>query len=333
MRSASSPPAPHRVPRRPLRTPARAPRHRPVDSARPSVPSATERFRTLDRYRVEREWKRYEGTPQRDLFRELRTRFLLRHRPVFGWSVDVGSGPGRFAAALGGSPDHRVLLDLSREMLLAARTRGESRSPVPSLVRGDGGRAPFRGRRFSQVVALGNPLGFAGEGSERLLESLRALVAPGGTLLLEIVCGPGERSRYLSRLPPGAIRRLLAAPVNLVRTRAEREGFRREPRPERTVSNFRRHDPIEVLRGLTVDGFEPVEVLSVAPCLGADAARIAAVRPDPMAWARLLELEEQIGRVPARRTNAVALLIAAVRTQNGAAPRAGSPAPAIQAIK
>jgi SAM-dependent methyltransferase len=313
MRIADPEPEPHRAPRR--SGPAR---HRAVSddrplSGRPSPASATERFRTLDRYRVEREWKRYEGTPQRDLFRELRARFLQRHRPDDGWAVDVGSGPGRFADALGGAPPRRVLLDLSAEMLRAARTRTSERALAPALVRGDGAEAPFPAGRFAQVVALGNPLGFAGESSDRLFASLRSLVAPGGTLVLEIVCGPGERSRYLGRLPPGAVRRLLAAPVNLVRTRAEREGFRREPHESRAGSGFRRHSAAEVLETLRSDQFRPTEVLSVAPGLGADAERIAAVRPDPLAWLRLLELEEQIGRAVSRRSAAAALLIAAIR--------------------
>jgi SAM-dependent methyltransferase len=314
MRMSEPDPESHRLPRRTLASRTRPAGHGRPATVRPDPASASERFRTLDRYRVEREWKRYEGTPQRDLFRELRNRFLLRHRPSTGWSIDIGSGPGRFAGVLGGTPDRRILLDLSEEMLHAARERAPTTRPTAALVRGDGSAPPFREGRFSQVVALGNPLGFAGDGSDRLFDSLRALVAPGGTLLLEIVCGPGERSRYLARLPPGAIRRLLAAPVNLVRTRAEREGFRREPSEPRRSSEFRRHDCAEVLELLTSRGFRWTEVLSVAPGLGADAERVAAVRPDPLGWLRLLELEEQIGRAPNRYPAAAALLIAAVRT-------------------
>ncbi|MCI4354882.1 MAG: class I SAM-dependent methyltransferase [Thermoplasmata archaeon] len=281
---------------------------------RPAPASASERFRTLDRYRVDREWKRYEGTPQRDLFRELRARFLERHRPSEGWAVDIGSGPGRFASVLGGRPSHRVLLDLSLEMMRSARERQIEAPDGAIVVRGDGGNPPFREGQFAQVVALGNPLGFAAERSDQLLDQLLRLVAPRGTLVLEIVCGPGERSRYLARLPPGAVRRLLAAPVNLVRTRAEREGFRRESRERRPTSEFRRFSPSEILPRLEAGGFEPNEVLSVAPALGADPERVAAIRPDPLAWVHLLEVEELIGRVPARRAAAAALLIAARRT-------------------
>ena len=305
------------VPRRSRRPPTVAPSRPSSPSplrARPAPASAAERFRTLDRYRVDREWKRYEGTPQRELFRELRTRFLERHRPSGGWAVDVGSGPGRFTSSLGGTSSRRVLLDLSLEMLRAARGRLDDDARPAALVRGDGGQPPLRPHRFAQVVALGNPLGFAAEASDRMLTNLAELVAPGGSLILEVVCGPGERSQYLSRLPPGAVRRLLVAPVNLVRTRAEREGFRREPRAARPGSEFRRFAAEAVLRELESLGYHISEVLSVAPALGLDAGRIAAARPDPLAWVHLLELEEQIGRVPARRAAAAALLIAAERT-------------------
>ncbi len=314
MRTEENGPAAHRSPRRAPPPRSRGVVRRSPVHERPSPASASERFRTLDRYRVEREWKRYEGTPQRDLFRELRERFLERHRPVDGWALDVGSGPGRFAPLLGGTPAKRILLDLSLEMLRAARPRVAERGGAAHLLRGDGAHPPLRGARFAQVVALGNPLGFASEGSDRLLSSLLQLIAPGGTLVLEIVCGPGERSRYLARLPPGAVRRLLVAPLNLVRTRAEREGFRRESREPKTGSEFRRHAPGEILARLESEGFHAIEVLSVAPVLGADAERIAAARPDPLAWVRLLELEEQIGRSPHRRAAAAALLIAARRS-------------------
>ncbi|HEY6238855.1 MAG TPA: methyltransferase domain-containing protein, partial [Thermoplasmata archaeon] len=172
--------------------PRRAPPRRPAGQRRPTSrhPAETsqlprERFLRLDRYRVDREWKRYEGTPQRDLFRELRIRFLERHRARGRWSVDVGSGPGRFSPLVGESGGRAVQLDLSREMLSFARDRAGARSgrrPL-DLVRGDVLRAPLRPGKFAEVAVLGNGLGFAGEASDRFLDAAIGLVAPGGTLL------------------------------------------------------------------------------------------------------------------------------------------------------
>ena len=167
---------------------------------------------------------------------------------------------------------------------------------------------------FDEVVALGNPLGFSEEAADAFLDTILSLVAPGGTLLLETVAGPGERATYLSRLPPGAVRRLLAAPTRAVLPRVEREGFR----PEATAraaetKGFRRFGPVEVHSRLSRAGLEVVEAMAVAPCLGFEPSRVDAVRLDPTAWGHLLDLEEELGRRPARLRHAAALLVAAIR--------------------
>lgn len=281
------------------------PAHRPVASAR-------ERFVGLDRYRVEREWLRYEGTPQRELFRELRARFLERHRRSDGWTLDLGSGPGRFAPYLGRPDRGPVLVDLAREALRFARAN-EGGGPSAGLVRGDALRPPLRPGRFACVVALGNPLGFSEGRAGEFLDQAIPLLAEGGTLLLEVVCGPGETSRYLSRLPPGAVRRLLAAPVNLVRGRLLREGFLRAAPRRAEGGAFRRFAPAEIRGELAARGLELVDAMGVAPCLGADPERVAAVRPEALAWLHLFELEESVGRLEDRQESAAALLLAARR--------------------
>jgi Methyltransferase domain len=306
----------------------RLPVHRPRPLPTAPVPApgedgrARDRFRDLDGYRVSREWKRYEGTPQRDLFRELRGRFLERHRGVGRWALDVGPGPGRFTPWIGGPGTRRVLLDLSQEMLKEASRRVAHLAPgEPSvdLVRGDGAHPPFRDRQFAEVVLMGNVVGFAEGEAVPLLRASLALVDAGGTIAVETVAGPGERSRYLARLPPGAVRRLLAAPVNLVRPRVEREGFRAEP-ADRTASTFRRMPETEVREAFRAAGVEPTEALAVAPALGSEPDRVAAVRTEAAAWRRLLELEEVLGRTAGRRERAAALLVAGVRPLDPPSP-------------
>ncbi len=306
--SATTAPSPPKLRPRSSRGVARP---RPASGHRP-VPATQARFRDLDRYRVEREWLRYEGTPQRDLFRELRARFLERHRDRQGWSLDLGSGPGRFAPYIGAGDATTVLVDLSLEMLRFAHEVAPG-PRAPSLVRADALAPPFRPAAFTAVVALGNPLGFAGGLAEKLLDHASRLVRPGGVLLLEAVAGPGESSTYLRRLPPSAVARLLAAPLNLVRSRLLREGFRSGvPRKEET-GEFRRFSPDELARALAARGFKVEERLAVAPCLGGDPERVAAVRPDGHAWRNLLELEETVGRLPDRWPRAAAWLVAARR--------------------
>ncbi len=304
------------------RTP-RAPPRRPVrvlPSPPPPPEPARERFRHLDDYRIRREWERYEGTPLRDLFRELRERFLLRHRPAQnGLAAEIGPGPGRFTARVGHPEDRRVLLDLSRSML--ERARAVSGVGRLRLVQGDAVRPPLRPGSFHQVVALGNLVGFAGEEALELVGALAGLVAPGGTLVLETVAGGGERSRYLHRLPPGAVARLLHAPVRAVQPRVEREGFVPLRWEVRGSSGFLRLGPTAVRDRLAQAGLRVVEVLAVAPLLGSDAARIPRPGDDPVAWSHLLELEEAVGRAPARQERAAALLVAAERPGSPTDPR------------
>jgi len=262
---------------------------------------------------VDREWKRYEGTPQRDLFRVLRERFVSRYPTDGGWVLDVGCGPGRFLPGLGGPRARAAGLDLSTEMLRAARHRLRGDRASTGLFLGDARFPPVRRESLGLVAVLGNTIGFAGPQAAEVVAQAAALVRPGGFLLLETAPGPGERSRYLARLPPGAVRRLLSAPLNLVRARIEREGFALEARPT-PRSGFQRVGPDLLRRSLASQGFTVREMTAVAPCLGADATRVAAVQPDGTAWRRLLEVEEAIGRSPARLAPASALLVAAERT-------------------
>jgi SAM-dependent methyltransferase len=279
------------------------------------VPPARERFRGLDEYRIEREWKRYEGTAQRDLFRQLRVRFLLRHAVKDGLAVEIGPGPGRFTPHVGRRGVRRVALDLSDGMLRSLRRRWDptSQGPLPHLVRADGVHPPLRPGSALEVVAMGNQVGFAGPEAPRLLLEALRLLAPGGTIILESVAGPGERSRYLARLPPTAVGRLFRSPVRLVRSRIEREGFEAEPDPDPDRHGFRRVGPGEIRRVLRNVGVDVVEAMAVAPALGFEQDHADAVEADPVAWGNLLEVEEELGRLPARCLAAASLLVAGVR--------------------
>ncbi|MCI4366569.1 MAG: class I SAM-dependent methyltransferase [Thermoplasmata archaeon] len=285
------------------------------------TPSPTERFRALDGYRVSREWARYEGTAQRELFLELRLRFLRRHRLGPGPTVDLGSGPGRFSDALGGADAPKVLVDLSKVALQQARDRpsdGRRVAPPRHYVVGDAASAPLDRGVFGTVALLGNVLGFSEDRWERVLESAALLTATRGTLLIEAVAGHGEHARYLQRLPRRAAARSLRAPPRWLDARIEREGFQpMDPRKPDHEAAFQRI-PAELLgERLARWGFRTVEVSAVAPTMGTDPERIETARMDPKAWAGLLALEERWGAQPSRWTRAAAFLLAAERTPPG----------------
>ncbi len=283
--------------------------------------SGRERFRDGNAYRAAREWQRYEGTAQRDLFRTLRARFLARHAVPARWVLDAGSGPGRFTRSLGtGVGVRRIALDIGGEMLRAvAGHRADPGEPLPDRVRADAARPPFVAGAFDLVAALGNLLGFVEDESDRLFSELCALVAPGGTLLWELAPGPGERSRYLHRLPPGSVARLLRSAPGLVSARVLREGFVPEPRRRTAPGEFRRVSADALAARLTSMGFRVEEVLAVAPGLGPDPVRLAAIARDAKAWSHVLEVEESLGRSPDRWPAAAAVLIAASAPGGGTA--------------
>ncbi len=283
-----------------------------------SPKSGRQRFLEWDDYRADREWKRFEGTPLRDLYRQLRERFLRRHRPLTpGRTLDVGPGPGRFTRLVSGPTDRIAVLELSRAMLTHLRENERESRPELDLVQADAVDPPFRPGSFHRVGLLGNVLGFAEEDAPKLLTRAARLVGAGGSILVEFVSGPGERSRYLHRLPTGAVARLLAAPLRAIEPRVVREGFD-TVRPERArESRFRRFPTSEVEALLRWEGLIVRETLAVAPCLGNDPSKLTEVRNSPAAWERLLELEEGIGGRPERRGSAAALLIAAVRAERG----------------
>ncbi|MCI4362969.1 MAG: class I SAM-dependent methyltransferase [Thermoplasmata archaeon] len=269
---------------------------------------------------MDREWQRYEGTAQRELFRELRVRFLRKHAPPKeGPLLEVGPGPGRFTPHLGGAGQPRVLLDLSQEALRQVRRRvppvSRGGSATIHLVRGNGRRPPLHEGAFSGVYLLGNLVGFAADAADDLLLASARAVAPGGLILLELSPGPGERSVYLHRLPPGALARWLRAPLPAVLPRVEREGFAPLPPRRRDSSSFARTSIEAAESALLPLGFRREGALSVAPALGSDPERCTAVRASARGWAHLLDLEESVGGVERRWARGSAVLVALRRAE------------------
>ncbi|HXQ79233.1 MAG TPA: hypothetical protein VN819_03335 [Thermoplasmata archaeon] len=209
-----------------------------------------------------------------------------------------------------------MALDLSREMLsLIPETWAASASvgPVPDRVLGNALCPPLELAQWSEVLAVGNTLGFAGDEAEKMLTQAENLVATGGSIVIEIAPGPGERSSYLARLPPTSVARILRAPVKAVLGRLDREPFRVEPVRRAAGGSFRRFSAIEIHDRWRNAGWELTETVAVAPCLGPDQRRIDAVKADEASWKHLLTLEEEVGRRPERWEQAAAVLLSARR--------------------
>ncbi|WP_419703459.1 class I SAM-dependent methyltransferase [Promicromonospora sp. NFX87] len=92
--------------------------------------------------------------------------------------LDVGCGPGRFAAALAARGVPALGIDVSRAAVLRARARG-----AVALRRAVEGPLPGEGRWGTVLLADGN-IGIGGN-VRKLLQRCRDLARPGGLLLVE----------------------------------------------------------------------------------------------------------------------------------------------------
>ncbi len=131
-----------------------------------------------------------------------------------------------------------------------------------------------------------------------------------GVLAFEVVAGPGESSRYLARLPGGALARLLRSPPEAVRRRIRPEGFALSSVRREGSEGFRRFDVTDLVEQYSLRGWTVREVMAVAPLTGANPRSAEAVRQDAKSWSHLLTLEEAEGRDPSRWVHAAAVLLA-----------------------
>lgn len=267
------------------------------------------RFTQAGKYESDREWKRYEGTPQRDLLRLVRERFLLRSLKLVGagdgLTVEVGPGPGRFTPLLVPSTSRLVLVDLSRSMLLEALRRVRTQPGGPTSLEGtlgDASRMPIRAEVAKVAVALGNVVGMSGDRSLAALQEVAGLVAPGGLLIIETV---GERvaaPRFVGRVAPGGWRTLLRQDPSRGLPPRLSEGM--EDLPAQTTpgspgSEFQFLGTDAVARFLNREGFTVKDQMIAAPLTGGDAGLVRSIaqahRGD---LAPLLRWEESAGRFP-----------------------------------
>jgi SAM-dependent methyltransferase len=96
-----------------------------------------------------------------------------------GATLDVGCGPGRFTLAVAATGVPALGVDIAPAAVALVRARGGS-----ALRRSVFGRLPGRGRWQHVLLADGN-IGI-GADPARLLRRCRELLAPGGTVLVEV---------------------------------------------------------------------------------------------------------------------------------------------------
>lgn len=276
--------------------------------SRPGIPGP-ERFRKAGSYQVAREWRRYEGTPQRELLRRVREQFLERglgtlggdHRP----RLEIGPGPGRFSPQLARFAGTLLLADASRAMLLEARrTMAQMRVPRSSSspIQADARWLPARKGTFSAVTVLGNVVGFAGRDAVRLLREATDAVAPGGILVLETFAPVTAIPKTLCQLSTRDWARLLEEDHALALGRLLEGGFRTlpgNPGREGKTSQFRFLSGSVLESEMIRSGLDRTDQLVAAPLSGGDPDLVARIAKLGVGYAaQLLKMENRAGRDP-----------------------------------
>ena len=174
--------------------------------------------------------------------------------------LDLGCGSGRHLAALRESNGLAFGLDLSRDLLALAPERLR-----PWLLRGDMRRLPLRPGRLAGICLWFTPFGYFSDAENReLLRSLRALLRPGGALVLDYLNAPFVRARLVAEdvAVHGAIR---------VHSRRALEGDRLVKRM--TLTHLETGLVREALESVRL--YEPEELRAMAADCGFSLARVA----------------------------------------------------------
>jgi len=201
--------------------------------------------------------------PHRDLEGARPEVAFLLARGVRGRTLDLCCGFGRHSLLLREAGVEAYGMDLSRELLAAARDLpGWERHLRGRLLRADMARLPFAEASFDAVVNLFSSFGYLGEaGDARVLEEVARVLRPGGPAVLDLM----NASRVRATLVPASSR--AGEGFELVERRRLEDGGRRVVKQVelRLASGERRswredvrlYDPEEVEPLLRDAGLEP----------------------------------------------------------------------------
>lgn len=126
--------------------------------------------------------------PHRDLAAARREADWLVEHGVQGRVLDLCCGFGRHSLALTERGCAVFGLDLSLDLLRAARADEHTRAIAHRLVRGDARELPFAAGSFDSVVVLFSSFGYFGrEGDARMLAEIARVLREGGTAVLDLM--------------------------------------------------------------------------------------------------------------------------------------------------
>ena len=113
--------------------------------------------------------------------------------------LDVGCGAGRYARALAALGLRVTGIDLSRELLEAARARSPLLPGTPVYVRGDSRQLPFH-MQFEAACSMFTSLGYFDTREEdvAIFRGVRRALVPGGNFLVDFLNAPRVRRELVA---------------------------------------------------------------------------------------------------------------------------------------
>jgi S-adenosylmethionine-dependent methyltransferase len=240
-----------------------------------------------------REWDRLEH-PEGAVEFIVTTDMLVRHLPDRGRVLDLGGGPGRYAAWLADRGYRVTLADLSPELLAIARTRlsvdpiGPPRpGAVEAIVEADArDLSAWPDATFDAVLALGPFYHLPDRaGRRRALSEVARVLRPGGTVFIAFMPW-----LILVRRTVGVAdeRRHLADPAFVAALR-DRGEFRNDV-PGRFTGGYG-VDPARVSREIEPAGFVTRALVSTHGfATGIEEALLEMADSDPVAYRAALQL-------------------------------------------
>jgi SAM-dependent methyltransferase len=218
---------------------------------------------------------------------------LLGELPAGSRVLDLGGGPGHATAALAAAGHRVTLVDLSPELVEAARRRLAQAGLSAELLAGDALAPPVRGP-FDAVLCAGPAYHVAGTDElGRLARAIAALLGPGGRAFVTFmprlagVAGLLDRASSLpDQVPPGAL------------TEAWRTGRFANPSDQGFCEAWFAH-PDQMRQAFAGAGFRDLRLVSIR---GIGAPHGAALRTlhdaQPDRWNEALALIEETADLP-----------------------------------
>ncbi len=149
----------------------------------------------------EREWHRFESTPQDRVSLHLHTHYLKAFVRSGMSVLDAGAGPGRFTVELIKAGAKVSVGDISAEQLAQNRKRVKAAGLEDAVLSRQQlditDLSRFADATFDAVLCYGGPLSYVMDRADDALSELLRVTQPGGVLLLSVMSKVGATRIFL----------------------------------------------------------------------------------------------------------------------------------------